>query len=194
MAKELLSAEAPELAPRDDLGFARAVLERYEPRDGEQARFRAEMLAFLDAHPDAHHRTCLAGHLTGAALVLDHARERALLTHHRKLDRWLQLGGHCDGDANLAATALREASEESGIEGLRVDPAPIDLDVHAIPARPGEPEHLHLDVRFVVSAPPGAVETAGDESHALGWFTPEEVETLDTDDSVRRLFRLVFGA
>ena len=89
--------------------------------------------------------------------------------------------------------ALREAVEESGIAELAIDPRPIDLDVHPIPARKGEPEHLHLDVRFVVRAPEGAVERISEESKALGWFTPQEAGKLLTDDSVLRLFRLAFG-
>jgi 8-oxo-dGTP pyrophosphatase MutT (NUDIX family) len=124
--------------------------------------------------------------------VIDSAGERALLTFHAKLGKWLQLGGHCDGDANLAAVALREATEESGIEGLAIDPMPVDLDVHTIPARKGEPEHLHLDTRFLVHAPEGARERASAESLELRWFTREEAEDLDTDDSVRRLLRIAF--
>jgi 8-oxo-dGTP pyrophosphatase MutT (NUDIX family) len=135
----------------------------------------------------------LEGHLTASALVVDAAGERALLTHHKKLGRWLQLGGHCDGDANLAAVALRECEEESGIAGLRVLPEPIDLDIHPIPARPGEPVHLHYDTRFVVVAPPGAREVVGDESHALRWFETRELASIATDESVRRLFELVFA-
>ena len=182
------------LAPTGDVAAGRALLERYAPRDAAQAAARARMLAFVDAHPaDAHRRELQVGHLTASALIVDARHERALLTHHRKLGRWLQLGGHCDGDANLAGSALREALEESGIEGLAIDPVPIDLDVHTIPARPGEPAHAHLDTRFVVYAPPGALETASDESHALGWFSSTELATLDVDDSVRRLFALVFA-
>ena len=189
-----LESGDPRLAFCDDLALARRTIAAFESDDPAQLALREEMLAFLDAHPeDAHRRTQLAGHLTAAALVLDAACERALLTHHRKLGRWLQLGGHLDGDANLAAGALREASEESGVVGLRLLPDPIDLDVHPIPARPGEPEHLHLDVRFVAIAPPGAREVVSDESHALGWFRPEELAGAGVDDSVRRLFRAVFG-
>jgi 8-oxo-dGTP pyrophosphatase MutT (NUDIX family) len=161
------------------------------PRDERQARFRREMLSFLDEHPlDAHLRSCVPGHLTASALVVDATHTRALLTHHKKLDRWLQLGGHCDGDSNLPAVALRECLEESGIEGLVIDPRIVDLDIHVIPARASEPEHLHLDTRFVVYAPPGAREVASDESHRLAWIAPSELARLDTDESVRRLFEL----
>ncbi|MEO6711533.1 MAG: NUDIX hydrolase [Planctomycetota bacterium] len=189
----LVSAENPALARDESLASARALLESYLPRDERQARFRREMLAFLDEHPlDAHRRSCVPGHLTASALVVDATQQRALLTHHRKLNRWLQLGGHCDGDSNLTAVALREAREESGIEDLAIDPRLIDLDIHTIPARPGEAEHLHLDARFVVHAPAGALEVASDESHRLAWIGPSELDLLDSDESVRRLFRLVF--
>ncbi|MCB9916573.1 MAG: NUDIX hydrolase [Planctomycetes bacterium] len=184
-----------ELAPCDDLALARRLLEAYAPYDDAQARARAEMLAFVDAHPaDAHRRTCAPGHLTASALVLDHAGERGLLTFHRKLGRWLQLGGHCDGDANLPHVALRECREESGIDALELLGGIVDLDVHEIPARPGEPAHLHLDSRFLVRAAPGAAAVRNHESLALRWFTPRELEAVDTDDSVRRLFRLAFGS
>ncbi len=174
-----------------DLSAARRLLESWTPPTPEQGRTRDRILAFIAEHPtDAHQRSCVEGHLTASALVVDARGERALLTHHKKLGRWLQLGGHCDGDADLAAVALREATEESGIAGLAIEPAPIDVDIHTIPARRGEPEHLHLDTRFVVRAPPGATERISDESLALRWFAPDELATIATDDSVRRLFSL----
>jgi 8-oxo-dGTP pyrophosphatase MutT (NUDIX family) len=176
----------------EPLAAARALLSRYAPRDAAQAEIRARMLDFIDRHPrDAHRRELAEGHLTAAAFVVDARRERALLTHHRKLGRWLQLGGHCDGDGDLARVALREGREESGIEELALDPAPIDLDIHPIPARPGEPAHLHYDVRFLATAPPGAVARRSAESLALGWFGPADLERLELDDSVRRLFALI---
>lgn len=175
----------------NDLAVARRLLESWKPPSPDQASTRDRILAFLEEHPrDAHMRSCVPGHLTASALVVDARGERVLLTHHRKLGRWLQLGGHCDGDADLAAVALREATEESGIEGLEIDPVPIDLDIHVIPARKGEPEHLHLDTRFLVRAPEGAVERASGESLDLRWFGRKEADSLDTDESVRRLLRI----
>ena len=185
---------AVDTTPVADLTFARALLSDYEPRDATQADFRGRMLAFIDEHPlDAHQRTCLPGHLTASCLLLDHAGERALLTHHAKLGRWLQLGGHLDGDANLPGCAWREATEESGIEGIELHPIPIDLDIHTIPAHEDEPEHSHLDVRFLGSAPAHAHEVVSEESLELGWFTPDEVSRIHTDPSVVRLFQLTFG-
>ncbi len=188
----LEAARSSHLHPSSDLGYARSVLETYIPSDREQEEFRSRMLAFLAEHPaDAHLRTCLPGHFTASALLVDRSRGKALLTFHKKLGRWLQVGGHCDGDANFAHVAWRELIEESGIEPISMGAA-VDLDIHVIPARPGEPEHLHLDVRFVAEAPPGACATANEESLRMEWFSPRELEHLDTDPSVRRLFALAF--
>lgn len=188
-----MRARFEELAEERDLAAARALLEAYRPADRAQVEARERMLAWIERYPaDAHLRTRLEGHLTASALVIDHAGERALLTHHRKLERWLQLGGHCDGDANLARVALREAIEESGIPGLVIETAIVDLDIHPIPARGAEPAHDHLDVRFLVHAPPLAVPVASDESHALAWVAPADLAELATDGSVTRLFRIAF--
>jgi len=186
-------SEDPRLAERGDLARARAIVAAYRPADPAQGHERERILAFIDRHEDALHRECLEGHLTASAIVLDSRGERALLTHHKKLRRWLQLGGHVDGDGNLPAGAWREATEESGIAGIAIDPRPVDLDVHPIPARGSEPEHLHLDVRFIAFAPAGANEVASEESIALGWFSPAELGGVETDESVRRLFRVAFG-
>lgn len=183
----------PRLSASPDPDLARSLLLGFVPPDAARGRDRARMLAFLAEHPGALSRSEPAGHLTASALVLDHARERGLLVLHAKLGLWLQVGGHCDGDANLPGVALREAVEESGIAGLRIDPRPVDVDVHAIPARPGEPAHLHLDTRFLVHAPAGARPVCGPESRAVRWFTPEEALGVGTDESVLRLFRLAFG-
>jgi 8-oxo-dGTP pyrophosphatase MutT (NUDIX family) len=178
-------------APAGDPAIARRVLSEWTPPSAEQRRTRDRIVAFLDEHPrDALLRSCEPGHLTASAIVLDATGTKVLLTHHRKLGRWLQLGGHCDGDADLARVALREAEEESGIEGLVIDPVPIDVDIHVIPARKGEPEHLHLDTRFLARAPEGARERASDESLELRWFDAREARAIETDDSVRRLLRI----
>ena len=188
-----LPSTAPELAFRPDVTFARETLASYEPKDAEQARQRAAMLAFLDEFPETGHlRSCVPGHLTASSLIVHPDRKRGLFTHHRKLNRWLQLGGHCDGDANLAAVALREAIEESGIADLVIEPTPVDLDIHSIPARKADPEHLHLDTRFLIFAPEGAEYVVSDESHDLAWLTLDELADC-ADGSVLRLARLVLG-
>ncbi len=191
-----LPEEDERLAWNPDPAVALQTLRDYVPADDTQAAERVRMIRFVLEHDDALQRSCIPGHLTASALVLHADGERALFTLHAKLGRWLQLGGHCDGDANLAGVALREAREESGIVDLRVDPTPIDLDIHTIPARPaaGEPEHLHLDTRFFIRAPEDARPVKTSESKELAWFTPDEIAERETDDSVLRLVRLAFEA
>jgi 8-oxo-dGTP pyrophosphatase MutT (NUDIX family) len=183
--------------PDPDLAVARRILEGYRAPDRAQDEVRSRILAFVEAHPeDAHLRSCLEGHLTASAMLMDHAGERVLLTLHRKLGLWLQLGGHCDGDANLVGAALREAHEESGIEGIEIDPEPLDLDIHLIPAYGPEgpahvPAHLHLDTRFVAFAPAGSVERLSEESLELRWFGLDELAGLGCDASMLRAARRV---
>lgn len=138
--------------------------------DGQEA-LRHAFLAFLDARPDdACARSCVPGHLTASALILDHAGARVLLTLHPRVGRWCQLGGHCEpGDETLRDAALREATEESGIDGLEIDPEPLHLDVHPITCSLGLPTR-HLDVRFLVRAPAGAIERISAESADLRWW------------------------
>jgi 8-oxo-dGTP pyrophosphatase MutT (NUDIX family) len=120
-------------------------------------------------HGDAaFRRDCLPGHFTGSAWLVSADGARVLLTHHRKLDRWLQLGGHADGDTDSARVALREAQEESGLAGLRLEGGLFDIDRHLIPARAAEPAHWHFDLRYVVRADDETF-VVSDESHALAW-------------------------
>ncbi|MER5512550.1 NUDIX hydrolase [Streptomyces sp. NPDC002766] len=156
------------------------VLKGYEG----QEELRQAYLDHLAAHPDGLWKACGAGHITASALVIDPSRGRVLLTLHKKLRMWLQMGGHCEPeDTSLDAAALREATEESGITGLALLPGgPVRLDRHPIPA----PCHWHLDVQYAVVAPPGAVQEISDESLDLRWFGYDEVADV-ADESVVRL-------
>jgi len=170
-----------------ELAAAVSVVRSLVAESDEQAALQQRILDFCATHPDALYRTCLDGHLTGSALVVDPSRNATLLIHHAKLERWLQPGGHVDGNGDLAASALREALEEVGIEGLEVCEPAIDLDIHAIPERGDEPAHLHLDVRFLVIAPPDAAATINHESLDARWVTTEDAEQLIASDELRRL-------
>jgi 8-oxo-dGTP pyrophosphatase MutT (NUDIX family) len=128
------------------------------------------------------------GHITGAAWLLDCAGERVLLTHHRKLGKWLQPGGHADGDPDPLRVAMREATEESGIDGIVPVRADIfDLDIHEIPPHGGVPAHLHYDVRFLLRVEGDDAYRVGDESVDLAWVPVADIETLDADESVLRM-------
>ncbi|MGC1213724.1 MAG: NUDIX hydrolase [Micromonospora sp.] len=159
------------------------VLTGWAPTSPAAAAARDRTLRLLAAGPVAMSRSHRAGHVTASALVLDATGERVLLCLHGKFRKWVQLGGHCEpGDPTLAAAALREATEESGIDGLVVDPVPIDVDIHPVACQGGS---LHYDVRFAVLAPAGAVERVSDESEALGWFPPDRLPEPLADGTVQ---------
>jgi 8-oxo-dGTP pyrophosphatase MutT (NUDIX family) len=180
--------EVGELGPRPELAVARAAVAAALPGDADVERARAQILAFLDAHPDALHRSCSEGHLTGSALVVDPSTRHVLLLLHAKVQRWLQPGGHADGDGDLAHVALREAQEETGIEGLRVVTPAIDLDVHTFHSAAGaEPDHLHLDVRHLVLAPAGAEASTNHESEGHRWVAVDDLESCAVDPGTIRM-------
>lgn len=154
----------------------------------EQARMRERMLRLLDEEPGCFERSTYPGHFTGSALVVSEDGDRVLLNHHRKLGRWMQFGGHCDGSPDLLDVALREAWEESGIGGLApLQATPFDLDIHALPPTPKEPGHFHYDVRFLLVAPAGAEPTVSAESLDVRWFTCDALDALELDPSVSRM-------
>ena len=187
----LIGAGHPALRPSVDLALAASLLGGADLADPVADRHRGTVMDFVTMNPDAAERSCPQAHLTGSALVVDATGTRTILMLHRKLRRWFQPGGHADGDTNLAAVALKEATEETGITGLKVLAEVIDVDVHRV-APPGEDEHLHLDVRFLVVAPPGASEVANHESLGLRWVDPDELDDLipSVDASTRRLVEI----
>lgn len=188
-APRLLDARELAAAP-GDLARARAAVAGARPGDADHEAARRRILAFLDGHPDALLRSCAPGHLTGSALVVDPSTRAVLLLFHAKLRRWLQPGGHADGDGDLAHVALREATEETGIADLQVAVPAIDLDVHRFrDARGREPDHLHLDVRHLVLAPPGAVAAINHESEGHRWVPAAELAALDVDAGTIRMAR-----
>lgn len=171
----------------EDIGLD-AQLQAYArlwPDEGKTADdFR---LLLTDEH-DPFVRERLAGHFTASAWLVDAAGGRLLMTHHRKLDRWLQLGGHADGDRDLARVALREAEEESGLRGLVVEPEIFDLDRHWIPERGDVPGHWHYDVRYVVRTDGNEDFVVSDESHALAWRSIAGLpDDPDIDPSIARM-------
>jgi 8-oxo-dGTP pyrophosphatase MutT (NUDIX family) len=147
-----------------------ALLSEWKAPNPEQDSLRHAVLAFLDAREDACVRECVPGHITASALVLDDSGDQVLLTLHPRLGRWVQLGGHCEADdGDILAAALREATEESGIDGLRIEPELIAVHVHALTCSLGVPTR-HLDLQFVARAPIGAQIALSDESVDLRWW------------------------
>lgn len=161
------------------------------------------IIAFARDHENCLWRECLTGHITASAWVIDASREHALLHHHRKLDRWLQLGGHVDGEGKVEDAALREVEEESGLSTLRIisaalqphpdsdnkPPVPLDLDIHPIPARDHEPGHDHLDIRYLIVAEGKEPLAISEESLALEWIPIHRLEDYTDEESVLRLNR-----
>ncbi|MEX7470825.1 NUDIX hydrolase [Mycobacterium adipatum] len=155
------------------------TLSRWHAPDPEQDALRHAVLAFVLARPDACARACAPGHITASALVLDHGGGHALLTLHPRVGKWLQLGGHCeDSDSDISAAALREATEESGIEGLRIEPDLAALHVHPLTCSLGSPTR-HLDLQFIVRAPAGAEFVRSAESLDLRWWP---LDAMPQDD------------
>lgn len=160
------------------------VLEDWAAPTAEQDRLRERYVAHLRARPDAMSRACRPDHLTASTLVLSTDRSQVLLTLHAKAGRWFQLGGHCEpGDATLAGAALREASEESGLTGLRLGATPVQLSAHAVPfcGPPGGATVHHLDVRYAAVADADAVHTVSDESLDVRWWPADALPDPDPD-------------
>lgn len=163
-----------------------SLLSDWRPTDPAQDSLRHAVLAFVHARPDACRRECAAGHVTASALVLDHTGSQVLLTLHPRLGRWVQLGGHCDDDdADVVAAALREATEESGVAGLRIEPGLAAVHVHPVTCSLGVPTR-HLDLQFVAHAPAGAQIAISDESDDLRWW-PADALPDGTDHALAYL-------
>ncbi len=159
---------------------------RHFDDDDRSARQRTEL--FVRRHRDCFERSLAIGHVTASAWIVDAARRCVLLTHHRKLDRWLQLGGHVDGSPDVPAAALREAREESGLTVVRmVLPGIFDCDVHGIPAHRDEAAHDHYDLRFLLEADSSLPLVVSEESKDLAWVSFDEVPGLNPDHSMLRM-------
>jgi 8-oxo-dGTP pyrophosphatase MutT (NUDIX family) len=173
-----------------------ALLDRYVVRFPEDAERGATIRRFVETHADCFERTCRDGHVTGSAWIVSRHGSHVLLVRHRKLGAWLQPGGHADGDVDVAAVARREGMEETGLRDLvhadgwqaaGGDRLPFDVDVHVIPARAGEPSHLHLDLRYLFVADRGAPLRVSAESEDVRWVARAELLTLSVEPSLLRM-------
>jgi len=158
--------------------------------DPAEAAMCQQTIQFVAEYPDCFERTLLVGHVTGSAWIVSPDRTQVLLIHHRKLDRWFQPGGHCDGNPDVQAVAVREAEEETGLRQLRlVSPAIFDVDVHTIHARSSEPEHLHYDIRFLLEADPAEPLQVTGETKGIRWVQKSDVPKYTQEKSI---FRMLF--
>lgn len=165
-------------------------LAAYARQNPGESGCTGRFIRFVTQHEECFQRTLAIGHITGSAWIVSHDGGEVLLTHHRKLDCWLQLGGHADGDPDVVAVALREAREESGLEDfVLLGTGIFDLDIHPIPARRNEPEHLHYDVRYIFRATGDTRFTVSEESHDLRWVPTDEVQSLTQEESMLRMVR-----
>ncbi|MFK7739314.1 MAG: NUDIX hydrolase [Planctomycetota bacterium] len=170
------------------------LLQRYAQEHEGEGDLVQQFEQFVASHDDCLLRSCVPGHITASAWILSPTRDAALLTHHKKLGKWLQLGGHVDGEAAVEQACLREAQEESGMQRFTLVQAgselvPLDLDVHEIPARKLEPRHLHWDVRFLLLAAPDQPLVLSEESHDLAWAPLNRLRDFTEEESVLRLQR-----
>lgn len=163
-------------------------LSEYATRHPEEADVIGDFTEFVKSQPRCFDRSLNAGHITGSAWVVNATGCEVLLTHHRKLDRWLQLGGHADGESDVLAVAKKEAEEESGLTDFtHMGSGIFDIDIHLIPERKDEPAHLHYDVRYVLRANGCLDYIVSDESHDLRWVKLDEVKTLTKEASMMRM-------
>lgn len=168
------------------LDLLAAYRERYPSEEIVCDRF----IDFVKNHEDCFERSLELGHVTGSAWLVNQAGTHVLLTHHRKLGAWFQLGGHADGDSDVARVALKEAREESGVAGLDLEGDGIfDLDIHLIPARKAEPAHYHYDVRFVVRASGSEAYAVSEESLDLAWVEIGRIAEYTQEESMLRMSR-----
>ncbi|MDD2240534.1 MAG: NUDIX hydrolase [Kiritimatiellae bacterium] len=162
----------------------------YGQRWPEEVDIAERFIAFLTSEPDAFNRERSAGHVTGSAWVVNRAGTQVLLTHHKKLGLWIQLGGHADGDSDVVRVARREAEEESGLMDLvQEDTGFFDIDVHRIPPYGREPEHFHWDFRTVFRAMGSHVFRLSEESHELRWINIRRLQELTHEESMLRMAR-----
>ncbi|QJW90094.1 NUDIX hydrolase [Spirosoma taeanense] len=170
-------------------------LQHHRFADANEQAMTQETIMFVEQHPDCFERTLLVGHVTGSAWIIGRDRghsdePRVVLIHHRKLDRWFQPGGHADGDPDVAAVALREAQEETGLTSLQlVSPAIFDVDIHSIPALDSKPAHLHYDIRFLLEADPEEPFGITDEVQNIRWFSLKEANSYAKSESIFRMIQ-----
>lgn len=170
--------------------FILNLIQQYQPDSTLEQKFREELLSFVHKYDNCFDRDLKPGHVTGSAWLTNRELTHVFMTHHKKLNRWFQPGGHSDGNANTLAVSMTEASEESGIEDVFIQPLSheiFDIDIHSIPARKDEPEHLHYDIRFILEADMQQPLRISDESHEIAWVPIDKIGDYSNEPSIIRM-------
>ncbi len=157
----------------------------------QEMRVRDRFIDFIRNNSDCFLRSNLKGHITASAFVIDRDACKILLIHHKKLDKWLQPGGHCDGDEDTLGVAIKEVFEETGVQIIRSDQQIVDLDIHTIPELKGVPEHEHFDVRYLFESDSTKPLTRNHETLALQWIPFEEIRKFTVEESVLRILEKI---
>ena len=165
------------------------LLDKYHPTDLHEQKCKKQIVDFITTYEDCFERSLLIGHITCSGWLLNKEKTKALLMHHTKLNIWVQLGGHCDGESDVFSVAKKELQEESGIIGIeKIYSEIFDIDVHTVPARPNEPEHIHYDIRFLFKVTSKEKIIQNKESKELRWISKDSSELPTRQRSVTRMF------
>ncbi len=167
----------------------KSALNNYFPNDEDEKTYKNKMLLFLKTHKNCFDRSCIEGHFTSSCWLIDNTNNRALLMHHTKLNKWFQLGGHCDGNKNILEVSIQEAREESGIKNIEpVNKQIFDVDIHLIPQINQIKSHFHYDVRFLLQVKSNEVPLKNHESKELRWVYKNDNKLPTQNKSVLRMY------
>ena len=170
------------------------LLSSYKAHDELESLMAADAEQFIKENPDCFERSLLVGHVTGSAWIVNPEQTHTLLMHHKKLDKWFQPGGHCDGDPDVLAVALKEAMEETGLNFRVLSPKIFDIDNHIIPQRKDIPAHTHYDIRFLLEADKVLDELpSNSEATAVRWVKLADVHLYNNSESIMRMVRKLFS-
>jgi 8-oxo-dGTP pyrophosphatase MutT (NUDIX family) len=165
----------------------KGLLNEYFPKNNVELQYKDEVLQFIEKEPNCFKRELLKGHITGSAFIVNKELTKTVLVHHAKINKWLQPGGHADGETNIAKVALKEAEEETGLLSLKIIPEIFDIDIHTIATRKEVSEHLHYDIRFLIMADEAELFQISHESTDIQWIKLNEIEKYNNEESILRM-------
>lgn len=163
------------------------LLSEYFPKNITEIQYKDEVLLFIENEPNCFKRELLKGHITGSAFIVNKEFTKTVLVHHTKIAKWLQPGGHADGETDIAKVAMKEAEEETGLFNLEISPQIFDIDIHTIGARKEVPVHLHYDIRFLLIADETEPFQISHESTDIQWIMLSEIEKYNNEESILRM-------